>query len=312
MRRFSTIVFAAILVMFATVAWGDAKKGWDAYNSLDYAAAMAEWQALADAGDAEAAFGMGTLYGNGFGVDMNDSREIFDESARMVLDMLETGKAKEHKGKHFQQAARDIRPAPMGPYLDRTFVTCQSPETAELIAKLGLGMMVFAISPWKSRAEDCRVYREAFREYQGREAPPVVANVFVMVDEDGDKARELANQYMTDYWISALRHYEMDGTHFEGVKGYEFYAKSAGVMRDRSSESMENLYVNNQIFGTPQDCIDQMNAIQDMAGPVTFNVSFSYAGLPYEAVHRQMQLFADTCLPVLQAAEPGAVAAKVA
>ncbi|HAD08641.1 MAG TPA: hypothetical protein DCF62_04100, partial [Porticoccaceae bacterium] len=72
---------------------------------------------------------------------------------------------------------------------------------------------------------------------------------------------------------------------------------------------MENLYVNNQVFGTPQECIDQMNAIQEMAGPATFNVSFSYAGLPYEDVHKQMKLFAEKCLPVLQAAEPGALAA---
>lgn len=252
--------------------------------------------------------GIGRVEYDGFGVDMNESRDIFDESSEMILDMLETGKARAHDGKHFKQAARDIRPAPLGPYLDRTFVTCQSPETAELIAKKGLGMMVFAISPWKSRAKDCQLYREAFLEYQGREAPPVVANVFVMVDEDGEKAQELAVKYMTDYWISALTHYEMDGSHFEGIKGYEFYAKSAGVMRDRSAGSMGDLYVNNQIFGTPRQCIEQMNEIQELAGPVTFNVSFSYAGLPYDTVKAQMKLFADQCLPQLQAAAPGSLA----
>ena len=73
MRRFSTLVIAAFLCLFAAVAWsGDVKKGWNAYNALDYATAKAEWQELADAGDAEAAYGMGMLYGNGFGVDMND------------------------------------------------------------------------------------------------------------------------------------------------------------------------------------------------------------------------------------------------
>ena len=73
MRRFSTLSLAASLMLFATVAWsGDVEKGWDAYNALDYANARAEWQELADAGDADAAYGMGMLYGNGFGVDMND------------------------------------------------------------------------------------------------------------------------------------------------------------------------------------------------------------------------------------------------
>ena len=45
MRRFSTLIIAAFLCLFAAVAWsGDVKKGWDAYNALDYATAKTEWQ----------------------------------------------------------------------------------------------------------------------------------------------------------------------------------------------------------------------------------------------------------------------------
>ena len=74
MRRFSRVILAASLILFSTVAFaGDFKKGWDAYNSADYATARSEWQELADTGDADAAYGMGLLYGNGFGVDMDDA-----------------------------------------------------------------------------------------------------------------------------------------------------------------------------------------------------------------------------------------------
>lgn len=73
MRRFSRIFVAAAALLLAAVAWsGDFKKGWNAYSSTDYATALAEWQELADAGDVNASYGMGLLYGNGFGVDMND------------------------------------------------------------------------------------------------------------------------------------------------------------------------------------------------------------------------------------------------
>jgi len=73
MRTFSRILLAAILFVFSAHAIaGDVKKGWVAYSNLDYAAALAEWQEPADSGDAKAAFGLGTLYGNGFGVDMDD------------------------------------------------------------------------------------------------------------------------------------------------------------------------------------------------------------------------------------------------
>ena len=73
MRRFPALLFGAFLTLYAIgAASGDFKKGWAAYNSLDYATAKAEWQPLADSGDANSAYGMGLLYGNGFGVDMND------------------------------------------------------------------------------------------------------------------------------------------------------------------------------------------------------------------------------------------------
>ena len=73
MRTFSRIFLAAFLLVVSPFAFsGYFKKGWDAYSSTDYATALAEWQELADAGDKNAAYGMGLLYGNGFGVDMND------------------------------------------------------------------------------------------------------------------------------------------------------------------------------------------------------------------------------------------------
>ena len=73
MRMFSRIYLAVLVLLISPFALaGDFKKGWDAYSSTDYATALAEWQELADAGDKNAAYGMGLLYGNGFGVDMND------------------------------------------------------------------------------------------------------------------------------------------------------------------------------------------------------------------------------------------------
>ena len=77
MRTFSRIFLVASALLCATAAWsGDFKKGWNAYSSSDYATALAEWQELADAGDRDASFGMGLLYGNGFGVEMNDEMAL--------------------------------------------------------------------------------------------------------------------------------------------------------------------------------------------------------------------------------------------
>ncbi len=40
----------------------------------------------------------------------------------------------------------------------------QPPDTADVVADLGAAMMVFAISPWESRAKDVDRYRARFRK----------------------------------------------------------------------------------------------------------------------------------------------------
>ena len=77
MRMLSRTVLVLFLLLLATNAVaGDFKKGWKAYSSTDYTTALAEWQDLAEAGDADACYGMGLLYGNGFGVDLKDDMAL--------------------------------------------------------------------------------------------------------------------------------------------------------------------------------------------------------------------------------------------
>lgn len=66
---------AALLVLtLAPVVWADNfQKGLDAYSSADYEAAFAIWQPLAESGDAGSQYGLGMMYGNGFGVTMDDA-----------------------------------------------------------------------------------------------------------------------------------------------------------------------------------------------------------------------------------------------
>jgi len=64
-------------LILATSAWsGESEKGLAAYNSTEYDTALAIWQPLAEAGDAESQYGLGMMYGNGFGVPMDDALAI--------------------------------------------------------------------------------------------------------------------------------------------------------------------------------------------------------------------------------------------
>ncbi len=75
--RNTRAVLAAVFMLLPLLVWSnDAQKGLDAYNSADYETALAVWQPLAEAGDAESQFGLGQMYGNGFGVAMDDDLAI--------------------------------------------------------------------------------------------------------------------------------------------------------------------------------------------------------------------------------------------
>lgn len=77
MIAFSRVCLAIVPLFFATVAWsGDYQSGRAAYDIGDYSKALAVWQPLAEAGDAGSQFGLGLLYGNGFGVDMIDEQAL--------------------------------------------------------------------------------------------------------------------------------------------------------------------------------------------------------------------------------------------
>lgn len=74
MINVSRVLLLACGLLLAVSAWSsESEKGLLAFNSNEYDAAFAIWQPLADAGDAESQYGLGMMYGNGFGVAMDDA-----------------------------------------------------------------------------------------------------------------------------------------------------------------------------------------------------------------------------------------------
>ena len=71
-RHRRQIIVLLLLAIAAGAIAADYDKGFNAYSAGDYATALAEWRPLAEQGDAKGQFGLGLLYANGWGVDLND------------------------------------------------------------------------------------------------------------------------------------------------------------------------------------------------------------------------------------------------
>lgn len=249
--------------------------------------------------------GAGKVEFDGFRLDMGESRERFIEAAEMILNALETGTV-EYDGKFYQQPKVELRPNPFKSFKGRTYAAAVSPESARIMARLGVGILIIPQKPWDHVKQELNEYRTIFREVNGTDAPAPIAGGWVFCDENPDRAYEKALEYIGGYWHSVQRHYQFAGDHMKDMKGYEYYAKFREHLLKAGPDGATEFFMNLQVWGTPEMCCEKIVRIVDTIGADGFNGVFSYAGMPHEESVRNATLFAEKVMPELKKLAPAA------
>ncbi len=78
----------------------------------------------------------------GYRVDMAQSRRLFLEYGEALLRGFETGYM-EYDGELYKQPRTPIRPRPLRSLRGRAYASSNSPESMTIMAKLGVGVMIF-------------------------------------------------------------------------------------------------------------------------------------------------------------------------
>ena len=234
-----------------------------------------------------------------FGIDMDTSRERFDEAVPMILNALETGII-EGNGKYYQQPRAPIRPKPTRMFKGRTTQVAMSPDSALEAARHRAQMMVFTQKSIEEHNADFEPYRALFRELHGIDAPPPMMAGMSVCHEDAGRAEELAHKYIAGYLLSAMHHYELMGDHFKNAKGYEAYGDAVDTLRELGLEGMAEMYVNAQAWGTPQQILDKLSHWRAVVGRFDLIFGFRGAGMPYEDAERSQRLIAQKVIPELR------------
>ncbi len=248
--------------------------------------------------------GLGRVEFEGFGVNQEDSRAIFTESAQMILEGLERGYC-EFDGKHVKQVRRDIRPRPFKSFRGRTYAAAVSPESSEIMARLGIGILIIPQKPWDVVANELNAYRTIYRDVNGTDAPPPIVGGWTYCDESEDRAEEFARKYIGAYWRSVVRHYEIVGTHLTTMKGYESYKQMQEMANAPGGvDALVDFFLGLQVWGTPETCYEKILDIQRRTGAEAFNGVFSYGGMPYDMAEASLRLFAAEVMPELKRRVP--------
>jgi len=238
----------------------------------------------------------------GFRVPMEEARPRFVEAAQIVVKAL-THEVFDWNGEFYKIPRTSIRPRPISHPERRFYASSVSPESAEIMARLGFGVLVVMQNEWPAAAADIERYREIAASVGHAPRPPIILTN-VSVADNRDEAHERAARYLSRKWDSIDTHYHFSDGHLATVKGYEFYGKMAKTyskMKDATfREKATEFYIKIQIVGTPDDCLQQLAELRRLTGVDHLVTEFAFGGMPHEEVLVNMRLFADRVMPALQ------------
>ncbi len=239
--------------------------------------------------------------------DMDEARERFNEGAEIILRGLEEGFV-EANGKYYQQPRIEVRPRPIGSFRDRRYMVCMSPDSFEVAAELGMGVMMFSQFPYEQLKDRIDHYRQDYRAKHAEEPPPINCADFVACFPERSKAEEIARKHIVGYLASVLDHYEMlDAKHFEKTgRSYQHYADSAKMLEEMGHDAMMDGFLEANLWGDPAQIRDRLEKRRELIGDFEVNGVFSYQSLPFDMVAQNMTLFVDEVGPTLKGWPRGA------
>ena len=249
--------------------------------------------------------GAGRTEYDGFRVDMGEARPRFVEAAQVVVKALREEEFS-HDGEFFKIPKMSIRPRPISRPEERFYASSVSPESAEVIAGMGLGMLVIMQNEWAKCAEDVIKFHEMTVKAGHKPRPPIISTNIACA-ESRDEAIELGQQYLGNKWDSIEAHYKFSDGGLANVKGYESYGKMAKTytkMKDPGFRKKANeFYVSIQVVGTPKDCLEQIAELRRLTGTEHLVGEYSFGGMPHKRAEQNLRLFAQKCVPTLQTDE---------
>ncbi len=248
--------------------------------------------------------GLGRVEFDAFRAAMGESRRRFTEYTEAIVNGLETG-VMEYDGDLYKQPRARIRPGPYASFKGRIYASAISPQSIDLMARLGVGLMVIAQKPWETVKTELDGYRTRFRAVNGTEAPKPILGMFVAVHEDPKEAQRMREIYIQRYARSTVEHYEFGNMAFGEIEGYEYYSGLARNIAKHGLDKFNGFLADLQVWGTPGEVTEKLLKYADYLDIGGLLVLLGYGGMPHEVARANYELFAARVLPALQAHDVG-------
>jgi len=232
-----------------------------------------------------------------FGVPMEHSRERMEEALAIIRQSF-TGQPVNFSGGHFKIENAEVLPKVVQRPHPPLWLAAVSPESFELAARFGVGVLAGPFKPWFMVKADIGQYHAAWKKYQGESEmkPRVGMTIGLLCLEDGERARAIAATHLLWFYRALLRQTApvLERLH----AGYEYYRR-AGVLKFLAQKvlSLTALEAAGMVVvGDPEHCRRQLQTYRD-AGVDRLLLAVSAGGAPSDVVRECLQLVGEKIIP---------------
>lgn len=264
------------------------------------------WHLLGDSGrTARIGFGrgVGKREFDGLGVSMERTRERFQE----CLDVVKLAIGQDYfefSGDFFTYPKQALRPQPRDrqAILDNLYCAWGSPSSVNVAAENGLRPLIIPQRSLDDHRGEILEYQRV-RQSQGVEPERPTLSLFVYCADTHEEAERGIDQYIRDYLTTTGHHYELDGDHFQKLKGYEYY-KERGASKASGTLDLAGTFVAQHVWGTPDECVAKVRTVCDQFHPEALTFGMKYGAMPIDVAEKSIELFAREALPAIREIEP--------
>lgn len=246
-------------------------------------------------------------YGS-LGIDMDESRDRMSEGLE-VLRRAFLNEQFEFEGKVYKFPSSVVRPRPLdASFLDNIYGVWTSEESMRVAAELGLHPLTIPSKSLEAYKDDLGGFDDIRAEFGHGPAKAPIIQVYMYCDEDSEKAREKGKFHSIEYAASVVPHYEIGGDHFKNLKNYKSYVAGQKSIygsgeknpQQEASETIGKLISDEGVFGTPKECVERLDQIQNMMRPEEVVLVCAFGTMTAEEATKSIKLFAKKALPIVQ------------
>ena len=235
------------------------------------------------------------------GYEMGEARARFKETYE-IIDLALSGTPFTYSGQHLQVPKKiRMRPTPNRARITLYGAIGGSPESAEIMGRMGLVPMCTSVGAWEKQAATLTEWRKAAaaagHDHSDAKIPILVDCIIADTDRE---AIDEACEYKPRYFQASLDHYAPYATDWEAT-GFTAHRQIFATMEKLTTREGTVAWTDWQLIGSPDTVAAKLQRFVDI-GFGSFILLFGSPGTPLEARSRWAEAFANEVGPRFSAA----------